>query len=279
MKQSIVRSLGTGIRRATSPGLPTQAEIERYGADGEEAICRLLRDHFECVIRNVIVPHKDKYLEKDFLVVFQGVPFVIEVKAWKGVIGKEGDTFYQNKTNGTRKTIKSPVGTTAQFLSCMQKYYSIERPVYGIVVFADPDCTLALPDELEGIALVKADKLIDTVKARVKAEIGNFEDLDTDRILRSTRFYSVDEEFCKGMLVEDYLDLYDKEGREILLDTTKLRFITVERQSLRLRDKLYVTYLNGDSDVFFNRDVTVTVACLDGTFRKIALNRIRYIVF
>ena len=279
MKQGLVQSIGAGIRRATAPGLPPQAEIERYGADGEEKICRLLREHFECVIRNVIVPHKDKYLEKDFLVVFRGVPFVIEVKAWKGTIGKDGDSFYQDKANGVRKTIKSPVGTTAQFLSCMQKYYEIERPVYGIVAFADPDCTLALPNELEGISLIKADKLIATIKAQARAEKGDFEDLDTDRLLRSTRFYSVDEEFCKGMLVEDYLELSDADGREVLLDTTKIRFITVETQSLRLRDKLYVTYQNGGSGVFYNRDAILTVACLDGTFRKIALNRIRYVVF
>lgn len=283
MKQSIVHSFGNGIKRLTnrtrSAGLPSREEIERFGADGEEDICRLLRQNFECVLRNVVVPHKKKYLEKDFMVIFQGVPFVIEVKAWKGTVRKDGDVFYQDKANGIRKTLKSPIGTTKQFLSCMKDYYGLTRPVYGIVVFADANCILALPEQADGITLLKTDKLISYIKDCVKKEDPSLPSVDADRILRCTRFYSMDEEFCKGMLVEEYLDLYTEDGKQVYIDTNRLRFITVQSQSLRLRDKLYITYDNGVSDVFYNRDTTVTVACLDGTFRKISLNKIRHIVF
>jgi hypothetical protein len=279
MKKNLVHSLGAGLRRATSPGLPSQEEIERFGADGEEAVCRLLRESFECVIRNVIVPHKKKYLEKDFLVLFHGIPFVIEVKAWKGKIGMDGADFYQDKPNGTRKTIKSPVGTTAQFIRCMKEYYGLERPVYGIVAFAEPDCTLDLPDAIEDVVLVKADRLAATIKELARAEDKSLPTVDADTILRCTRFYSYDEEFCKGMMVEEYLELTDSDGTEVLLDTTRLRYVSVEHQPLRLRDKLYVTFQNGASAIFYNRDAIVTVACLDGTYRRIALNRIRHIVF
>ncbi len=279
MKKNPIRSLGAGLRRATSPGIPSREEIESFGSDGEESICRLLRKNFECVIRNVVVPHKKKYLEKDFLVLFRGIPFVIEVKAWKGRIGIDGENFYQDKPNGTRKTIKSPVGTTAQFIRCMKEYYALERPVYGIVVFAEPDCTLELPDTLEGISLLKADRLAAHIKELARTEEKSFPSVDADTILRCTRFYSLSEEFCKGMMVEDYLELTDADGNEVLLDTTRLRYISVDHQPLRLRDKLYVTFHNGASAVFYNRDVVVTVACLDGTYRRIALNRIRHIVF
>ncbi len=283
MSNGFVKSIGRGVRRAASrafsAGLPTQAEIERFGADGEEAICRLLCAKFDCVIRNAVVPHQKKYLEKDFLVIKNGAPFVIEVKNWKGVIRREGDSFCQDKPNGEHKTVKTPVGTTAQFISCMKRYYSIERPIYGIVVFAEPDCTLDLPDTIDGIALLKADKLVSYINTCIKNESGELAPITEERILRCTRFYSATEEFCKGIMADDYLELCDENGKEILLDTTKLRYITVETQALHLRDKLYVTYTNGASGVFYNRDTAVAVACLDGSYRKIAINRVRYIVF
>lgn len=276
MKQGLIRR---AAKRAFSAGLPTREEIECFGADGEEAICRLLREHFDCVIRNVVVPHKKKYLEKDLMVISKGVPFIIEVKNWKGVVRCEGDSFFQDKDNGVRKTLKSPIGTTEQFILCMKSYYEITRPIYGIVVFAEPDCTLEIPAEMKGIALVKADKLVSYIKDVVKNADKTLEPVEEYRMLRCTRFYSETEEFCKGMLVEDYLELVDENGREVLVDTTKIRFITVESQRLRLRDKLYVTFTGGTSAVFYNRDVTVTVACLDGSYRRIAINRVRHIVF
>lgn len=265
--------------RSRGVGLPSREEIECFGADGEEAVCRLLRKDFDCVIRNVIVPHKKKLLEKDFLVIYKGAPFVIEVKNWKGTVRRDGDNFTQDKENGVHKVLKSPIGTTNQFISCMKDYYGISRPIYGIVAFCEPDCTLDLPESIDGVALLKADKLAAFVKACVKKEEKGLEALAPDRILRCTRFYSTTEEFCKGLMVEDFLEVTDQNGREVMLDATKLRYITVERQLLRMRDKLYVTFQNGASAVFYNRDLTVTVACLDGTYRKISLNRIRYIVF
>ncbi len=81
--------LKTMWNRASAKHLPPLEEIESFGADGEEAIYRLLCTSFDCVIRNVVVPHKKLYLEKDFLVIHKNVPFVIEVKNWKGEIGCE----------------------------------------------------------------------------------------------------------------------------------------------------------------------------------------------
>jgi hypothetical protein len=62
-------------------------------------------------------------------------------------------------------------------------------------------------------------------------------------------------------------------------DTTCLPYLSVQAQPLKLRDKLLVTYTNGATDVFYNRDTIFTVGCLDGSYKKIALNRIRHIVF
>ncbi|MBQ7347498.1 MAG: NERD domain-containing protein [Clostridia bacterium] len=269
----------TIVNRSFGAGLPTQEEIERFGADGEEAVYRLLCENFDCVIRNVVVPHKKLYLEKDFLVLVKGVPFVLEIKNWKGEIGRDGDNFYQNKENGTRKTIKSPVGTTNQFVRCMKEFYKIGRPVYGVVVFAEPDCKLSLPEELDGVALITAEKMVSHLRARARSESKGLEPIDTERILRCTRFYSFDREFSKGILADTYLDCTAENGDRVRLDTTYLRYLTVEHQPLRLRDKLYVTYTNGTTGVFYNRDLILTVGCLDGSYRKLALNRIRHIVF
>jgi hypothetical protein len=272
--------LKTAWNRSTGAALPLQEEIEQFGADGEEVICRMLCENFDCVIRNAVVPYKKLYLEKDFLVVCKGVPFVLEIKNWKGEIGCEGDSFYQNKENGVHKVLKSPVGTTNQFIRVMKEFYHIERQVYGVVVFAEPDCVLSLPEEMDGVALLPAGKLVSFLRSRSRtAEKKGLAPVDTDLILRCTRFYSTDREFCKGILANNYLECVSESGDLVQLDTTCLRFISVEPQPLRLRDKLYVTYTNGATGVFYNRDAVLTVGCLDGSYRKIALNRIRHIVF
>ncbi|MBQ8309466.1 MAG: NERD domain-containing protein [Clostridia bacterium] len=271
--------LKTAINRTRAQSLPPIEEIEAFGADGEEIIYRMLCEHFDCVIRNVTVPHKKLYLEKDFMVVYQNVPFVIEVKNWKGEIGCEGDKFYQNKENGVHKTLKNPVATTLQFIDRMQTFYGINQRIYGMVVFAEPDCTLKLPAEMKGIALLAVHKMIAYIKGCARAEKCPSISFDPARILRCTRFYSRDSEFCKGILADCFFDCDTPDGALVRIDTTCLRYLSVEPQPLLLRDKLLITYTNGATGIFYNRDTVFTVGCLDGSYRKIALNRIRHIVF
>ena len=266
--------------RLTAPRLPAQEEIERFGAGGEDVIYRILRENFPCVIRNVIVPHKDKYLEKDFLVMERGVPVVIEVKNWKGRIGIEpSGEFCQDKANGTHKVLKSPVGTTAQYIRCMKEFYGMARTVVGMVVFAEPDCELNLPPEQEGILLVPAAKMIATVKAQVRQYAKEPERLPVERILRCTRFYSSTREFCKGLIADEHIDCVDPEGNRVLLNPDYIRGIRFDHQPFLLRDKMTVLYTNGAGGVYYNHDTVVTVCCLDGTAKKIALCRVQYILF
>jgi hypothetical protein len=55
--------------------------------------------------------------------------------------------------------------------------------------------------------------------------------------------------------------------------------MSVRKQLMKPKDKLFVTYANGASGVFYNRDTVFDVVCLDGSCQKIALNRVRHIVF
>lgn len=265
--------------RATAVGIPEMEEIESFGADGEEAIYRLLRNQFDCVIRNVIVPHKNLYLEKDFLVIHKGVPVVLEIKNWKGTIGQEGDNFYQDKENGVHKVLKSPVGTTRQFISCMKSLYGIGRDVFGVVVFAEPDCVLKLPSQLDGIFLTTASGMVQVIRECVRNAERAGEEILPERVLHCTRFYSLNREFCKGILSDGELLCRNEAGETVALNTLYLRFITLEHQPLRMRDKMFVTFSNGASGVFYNTDTVLSVQCLDGSFRKIPLSRVRNIVF
>ena len=268
------------LKRASARPLPPLEEIESFGVDGEEIIYRLLCEHFGCVIRNVVVPHKDLYLEKDFLVIHQNVPFVIEVKNWKGEIGceKNGD-FYQNKENGVHKTLKSPVGTTKQFVEKMRAFYKISTPVCGLVIFAEPDCKLTLPEEMDGIALLTPEKAITYIKNRAKTLKQKELFAEVDQILHCTRFYSRNSEFCKGMLADCFFDCDATDGSIVRIDTGSIAYLSVETQPLKMKDKLFVTFTNGATDVFYNRDTVFDVVCLDGTCQKIALHRVRHIVF
>lgn len=274
------RILKTMWNRARAEHLPMLEEIESFGVDGEEVIYRLLCQSFDCVIRNVVVPHKKLYLEKDFLVIHKNVPFVIEVKNWKGEIGCEqnGD-FYQNKENGVHKTLKSPVGTTKQFIEKMRAFYKIDIPVCGMVIFAEPDCKLTTPDEMEGIALLTPQKAIAYIKNRANALKIKEPFADPAQVLHCTRFYSYDSEFCKGMLADCFFDCEAQDGAIVRINTGSIAYLSVETRPLKMKDKLFVTYINGATDVFYNRDTVFDVVCLDGTCQKIALHRVRHIVF
>ena len=265
--------------RMRAAHLPLLEEIESFGADGEEAIYRLLCKHFECVIRNVVVPHKKLYLEKDFLVIHKNVPFVIEVKNWKGEIGCKNGEFYQNKENGVHKTLKNPVGTTKQFMEKMRAFYKMDTPVCGVVIFAEPDCRVTLPEEMDGIALLTPQKAITYIKNRANALKQKELFAEPSQILHCTRFYSRNSEFCKGMMADCFFDCETKDGAIVRVDTTSLAYISVRSQPLQAKDKLFVTFLNGESNVFYNRDIVFDVVCLDGTCQKIALHRVRHIVF
>jgi hypothetical protein len=239
----------------------------------------MLYQNFDCVIRNVVVPHKELYLEKDFLVIVGGVPFVLEIKNWKGEIGCEGDKFYQNKDNGVHKTIKSPIGTTNQFIRRMKEFYKIERPVYGVVVFAEPDCRLSLPKEMDGVALLPLSRLISFICQRAKQEPEGFAAVDPAPFLRCTRLYDTQNEFCKAILADLSLDCTAEDGALVRLDTTRIRYITVEHSAWRGQEKLYVTFDSGNSGVFYTKDQTLDFHCLDGSWRRFSLSRLRYIVF
>lgn len=268
-----------GKRRIAAQRLSPAPEIERFGSDGEEQVYRLLKQSFSCVLRNVVVPHKNLLLEKDFLVIEQGVPFVLEVKNWKGEIGMEGDFFYQQKENGVRKQLKSPVGTTNQFLRCMKEAYGLTEPAFGMVVFVSPECVLRLPAESEDVALLPLSRTVTHIRRLARANKPPVPSLSADRFLRCTRFYSEDGEFCKGVAVDCELACLNEKGERVLLDVTRLAYLSAVHSPLLLRDKLYVTFCNGATGVYYNRDFSFTVKLLDGSFQKIAINRIRHIVF
>lgn len=268
------------IRTATA-GVPLQEEIEQFGASAENVIYGILREEFDCVIRNAIIPHKGKYLEKDFLILYKGVPVVLEVKSWKGRIGYNAvsGNFYQDKPNGVHKELKSPVGTTQQFIRCMKEFYGLERTVVGIVVFAEPDCQLDLPEEMDGIRMVSASKMVSAIKAVARPFTKERDRLPPEHILHCTRIYSTNSEFCKGLLANKQLSCIAENGDEVLLNTDYIRYIAVNPQPLRLRDKIHVTYTNGAIVTYYNRDSVLSLCCMDGSCRQIAMNKVRYIQF
>lgn len=267
--------------RSSTAGIPQQEEIEQFGSNGENVIYSILRAEFDYVIRNAVIPLKNKYLEKDFLVFFKGVPVVVEVKNWKGQIGfnRSNGNFYQDKPNGVHKELKSPVDTTRQFINAMKEFYKTDRTVVGVVVFADPDCQLSLPEEMDGIRLVTASKMVAAIKAAAKGYTKERDRLLPEHILRCTRIYSASSEFCKGLLANKHIHCFAENGDEVLLNTDYLRYVAVKPQPLRLRDRIHVTYTNGAMGTFYNRDTVLDLCCMDGTCRKIALNKVRYIQF
>ena len=271
--------LKTFFRRLFASGLPAMPEIERFGVDGEDVIYRMLREQFSCVIRNPVIPHGDGYLEKDFLVLYNKTPFVIEVKNWKGNIGSNGSEFYQDKANGERKVLKSPIGTTKQFISQLKQYYDYDGFVYGMVLFAEPDCKLDLPAEQDGIFLTAARNAVSVIRSAARKSEKTASELIPERVLHCIRLYSPGREFCKGVLTDVELPCFALSGEPKLLNTLYLRYITLDHQPLRLRDRMTVTFTNGSSAIFYNRDAVLTLHTLNGHCRRVALSKIRTVVF
>ncbi len=261
--------------------LPLTGKAEAYGAAGEEIIYRKLRESFDCVIRNVTVPQGEGYLEKDFLVVQDGVPVVLEVKRWKGMISASatGNRFFQEKADGTRKELKSPVRTTARFLAAMKSFYRLESLPLGMVVFADPNCDLDLPPEMEGIALVTWNQMISAIRSAVQAAPPPAEPFDPARALHCARLYaSGGRSFCKGVVTDAEIPCFTPAGEPASLNPLYLRYISIDHQPLRLRDKLTVTFVNDTSAIFYSQNATLTLLCLDGSVMRVALSRLNTVV-
>ena len=149
-----------------------------------------------------------------------------------------------------------------------------------MVIFAEPNCELSIPDEMNGIALLPVKKMVSYIRTQAKqARNKDAAVIDPLRILRCTRFYNSETEFSKGILVEDTLECQNEHGARVRIDTTRLRYITVVHQRLHKRNKLYVTFENGKNGVFYQPNDILTVACLDGSFLKISTANLRHIVF
>ena len=148
-----------------------------------------------------------------------------------------------------------------------------------MVVFADTDCKLSLPEEIDGVALLPMERTVSFICKRAKRDTGKFEELDPMRLLRCTRLYDTENEFCKGILADHYIECTAEDGALVRLDTTRLSYITVEHRPFRGTDKLYVTFDDATSGVFYTSDTSLTLHCLDGDWRTFALGKIRYVVF
>ena len=132
---------------------------------------------------------------------------------------------------------------------------------------------------MDGVALLGASRVLSYIKKKCREESKAFEPIDTARLLRCTRLYDNDSEFCKGILADGSIECTSEDGALVRLDTTRISFITCEHQNLRLRDKLYVTFDDGSSGVFYVRDLQLTLHCLDGSWKSFSASRIRYVIF
>lgn len=264
--------------RLRAVGLPKQTEAEKYGSAGEDRIYRILSKEFDCVVRNIVLPVDGKYLEKDFFVFHHGVPFVLEIKNWKGTIYQDGDDFCQDKSDGTHRVLRNPAFSTADFIDDMERFYQIDG-VVGMVVFADEDCELDLPDEIEGIRVIPLQRMLSLMRAEIRRRESTPLAFSPNRLLRCTRIYSRRSEFCKGLVSDRELRCRTVAGEDVYLNLSQVRYMKIRHQPLLLRDKLEVIFTNGTPGVFYQFDNRITVCCLDGSCRKFSLSRLQYILF
>ena len=81
------------------------------------------------------------------------------------------------------------------------------------------------------------------------------------------------------MLADCFFDCETASGALVRINTNQIAYLSVKKVPFKMKDKLFITYTNGASGVFYNRDTVFDVVCLDGTCQKIALHRVRHIVF
>ena len=66
---------------------------------------------------------------------------------------------------------------------------------------------------------------------------------------------------------------------EASLNPLYVKYINIDHQRLRLRDKMTVTFTNGSSGVFYNHCSSVTLHCLDGDICRVAISKLKTVVF
>ena len=133
----------------------------------------------------------------------------------------------------------------------MRAFYKTDAPILGIVIFAEPDCKLTLPEQIDNVALLTPQKAITYIKNRANALKQKEPFANPAQILHCTRFYSRDSEFCKGMLADCFFDCETMSGSIVRVDTSSLAYLSVETQPLKMKDKLFVLHVEQSKEKKF----------------------------
>ena len=162
----------------------------------------------------------------------------------------------------------------------MKGFYGLDVAPLGMVAFTDPDSELDLPAEMDGISLVSGKKMVSAIRALVKNAPTASRPLEPQRVLRCARLYSRGgRSFCKGVVTDTAVPCYTTHGEKVALNPLFLRYVSVDHQPLRLRDRLTVTFANDSAATFYNHSATLTLLCLDGSVLRVPISRLSTIVF
>ena len=140
-----------GFDRMWEESIPWVSDEKKYGNDGEKYVFGEIKKRLpNCQIKqNIIIQTSEGNAEIDCIVLYKNKLFAIEIKHWKGTIVKEGEEFYQEKTDKLTGEVhttnnKSPIKQLNRAIFLLRKHIFEKNKINDvwinpIVFFADAD--------------------------------------------------------------------------------------------------------------------------------------------
>ena len=140
-----------GFDRMWEESIPWVSDEKKYGNDGEKYVFGEIKKRLpNCQIKqNIIIQTSEGNAEIDCIVLYKNKLFAIEIKHWKGTIVKEGEEFYQEKTDKWTGEVhttnnKSPIKQLNRAIFLLRKHIFEKNKINDvwinpIVFFADAD--------------------------------------------------------------------------------------------------------------------------------------------
>ena len=283
-----------GFDRMWEEPIPWVSDEKKYGNDGEKYVFGEMKKRLpNCQIKqNIIIQTPEGNAEIDCIVLYKNKLFAIEIKHWKGTIVKEGEEFYQEKTDKWTGEVyttnnKSPIKQLSRAIFLLRKHIFEKKNINGvwinpIVFFADAD-EVFIDDFYAEYNDENYTKYDDILFSRMEEMISYME---------MHGEISNPEDAVKGFNVCKAADcILKKDGREMqcIVEDNSLNFLTLRgaikrKDVLEIRiehhwhyDTLYIKTKDGSNIKFPNIENAKIYVTDNGVRKTYALCKIDYI--
>lgn len=273
--------------------VPLLEDHEIVGQDGEDIVFDLLVNQVDYIKQGIIIESGTKVYEKDFLVIYRGNIFIIEVKNWKGLITYNpiNDEWMKSKKDQYTddiyvNTFKNPLNNTLKFCNHLQKnlvkrIHSFQSIAFiPIIVFVSEECQLDESVRKLDPGIIYVHELLDYMKKKEKQALSD----EKINLLYSLKTWDIiigrNGSKKSGTIKDKDLELLNQNKDKILLTCSQI--YSIEHLNTHLTyDEFLVQFIDGHQQILLNKvsKIHLRIPNKNNTIQAIDLKEVQKIIF